>query len=507
MAIEGKKIAKNTGILYFRMLLLMGVSLYTSRILLDTLGVEDFGIYNVVGGVVVMIGFLNGTMSTTSSRFITVALGHGDLNETNKTFSSILLVNILLALLVFILADSLGLWFLNEKMNIPSERENAAFWVYQLSVASIVFSIIMVPFRATIIAHEKMGAFAYISLFDAFAKLGIIYLLIVSPIDKLIFYAILMLLVHIVDVFIYIIYCLRKFDEANFRINGDRIIIKKVFSFITWSSYGSFVTVGFTQGLNIILNLFFGPVVNAARGVAVQVQHAVVHFTDNFQTAINPQLIKLTAQENFVDASQLLIASSKYSFFLLCILGLPIIIETPFIMGLWLKEVPDYSVSFCRIILITSIFGALANALRVVNQAEGNIKKFQLYECSLLLLIMPISYFALKIWQIPILVFIVHLIIELMAQFVRISIVVPKIRMSFLSYVKQVYFRILPVFFFPLLISYILSFILPKGILSVIIVIFFLEVVLLTLIYYIGLTYQERTFVTSMFVKFIKKHF
>ena len=231
-------------------------------------------------------------------------------------------------------------------------------------------------------------------------------------------------------------------------------------------------------------------------------QNAVVNFTNNFQTALNPQLIKLTAQENFTDARKLLVASSKYSFFLLCILGLPIIIEAPFILGLWLKEVPDYSVSFCMIILVTSIFGSLANPLRVVNQAEGNIKKFQLYECTVLLMIMPISYFALKLWQIPILVFIVHLVIELIAQIIRITIVVPKIQMTFREYTKDVYAKILPVFFLPLIISYVVYILMPEGFVSVVTVVLIQELVLLALVYFIGLTESEKIFVVNFIKKF-----
>lgn len=506
MAIDGRKIAKNTGLLYFRMLLMLVVSLYTSRVLLATIGVDDYGIYNVVGGVVVMIGFLSGTMSTTSSRFVTVALGHNDLQEMKKTFSSILLVNLLLAIIVLLLAETIGLWFFEEKMVIPENRKIAALWVYQVSVIATSMAIISVPFNAAIIAHEKMNAFAYISLFDAFARLGIVYLLKVSPMDMLIFYAILIFLVQLVNVLVYIIYCMRKFEEVELRVSFDKDIVKKVFAFITWSSYGSFVTVGFTQGLNIILNLFFGPAVNAARGIAVQVQHAVVNFTTNFQTALNPQLMKLTAQENYGDARKLLIASSKYSFFLLCFLGLPIIVEAPFILSLWLEDVPDYCVSFCRIILVISIFSSLANSLRVVNQAEGNIKKFQLYECTVLLLIMPFSYFALKLWQIPILVFVVHLVIELIAQFIRIAIVAPKIELTFRSYISEVYLKILPVFIVPLLLSFILYKVMQSGIVSVITIVFAQESVLSVLVYYIGLSVSERTYLLQVVKKIKEKY-
>lgn len=506
MAIESKRIIKNTGLLYFRMLILMAVSLYTSRILLSALGVVDYGLYNVVGGVVVMIGFLHGTMSTASARFVTVALGKGDINNMSIVFSNIFFINLFLALIIFILSETVGLWFLLEKMTIPENRVNASIWVYQFSVVSVVMNIITVPFNASIIAHERMGAFAYISLFDAISKLMIVYLIIASPYDRLIFYSFLIFSIHAIDILIYYIYCINKFPEAKVRFNFNKSVIKEIFSFVIWASYGSFVSVGFTQGLNILLNIFFGPAVNTARGIAVQVQNAVVNFTTNFQTAINPQLMKSTAQFNYIDSQRLLVASSKYSFFLLCMLGIPLIIETPYILSLWLKEVPKHCVDFCRIIIIISIWGSLANPLRIVNQAEGNIKKFQLFECSLLLLIIPLSYIALKIWENPILVFVVHLIIEIVAQFIRIFIVIPKINMNFSLYVHQVYLRIIPVFFFPVIISMgIHYYVKNSDFFSFLFTTSICEMSLLVLIYIIGLTYKEKHLIISYVLRFVKE--
>lgn len=502
MPIESKRIAKNTGLLYFRMLLLMTVSLYTSRVLLSVLGVVDYGLYNVVGGIVVMIGFLQGTMGTASSRFVTVALSGGDMKYMRNVFTNVFLINALLALIVVVLAETIGLWFLIEKMTIPADRMNASLWVYQFSILAIAQNIVSVPFYASIIAHERMAAFAYISLFDAFAKLLIVYLIAVSPFDRLVFYAFLIMVVQTVDILIYNVYCLRNFPETRIRFQYDKSLIKEIFGFISWASYGSFVSVGFTQGLNIILNLFFGPAVNAARGVAVQVQNAVVNFTTNFQMAINPQLIKSTAQHNFIDAQELLKASSKYSFFLLCLLGLPLIVETPFILGLWLKDVPNYSVPFCRIILITSIWGSIANPLRIVNQAEGNIKKFQLCECTLLFFIVPLSYFILKFWQIPILVFVVHLVIEIIAQFVRILLVIPKIGMTFYSYMRQIYLPLIPIFTIPLVISFCIRMIIHTSeVGSFFIVTLGVEIMLLSCIFVFGLKRNEIKLIQRQFSK------
>lgn len=487
------------------MLLLMVVSLYTSRVLLSALGVVDFGLYNVVGGVVMMLGFLQGTMSTASSRFITVALSHKDIDRMRKVFSNIFLINLFLSLVVVVLAETIGLWFLLEKMTIPDERVHASLWVYQFSVVSVALNIITVPFNASIIAHERMGAFAYISLFDAFAKLLIVYLITVSPFDRLIFYAFLIFFVHSVDIAIYNIYCIRKFPETRTKFIYDKTIVKDIFSFVVWASYGSFVSVGFTQGLNIILNMFFGPAVNAARGIAVQVQHAVVQFTNNFQTAINPQLMKKTAQQEFEDARNLLIASSKYSFFILCLIGIPIITNTPYILSLWLKNVPEYSVSFCRIMLCICIWSSLANSLRIVNQAEGNIKKFQICECSLLLLIMPISYITLKFWQIPILVFVVHLVIELLSQIVRVWIVLPKIRMSYGIYFIEVMAKVIPVFFLPLILGMLIinTFEDHNIFLTFLATSLIEEIVLFLSIYFIGMKETEKFYLCQIVRKYL----
>lgn len=495
MVVEGKRIAMNTGLLYFRMLLLMVVSLYTSRILLSTLGEVDFGLYNVVGGVVVMLGFLQGTMSTASARFITVALGKRDINNLRKVFSNIFLVNAILALVVVFLSETIGLWFLLEKMSIPPDRLNASIWVYQFSVASVALNIVTVPFNASIIAHEKMGAFAYISLFDAIAKLIIVYLLMASPIDRLIFYASLIFLVHTIDIIIYYVYCNRRFLETKIKLEYDKSVIKNIFSFVTWSSYGSFVSVGFTQGLNILLNIFFGPTVNAARGIAVQVQNAVVSFTTNFQTAINPQLIKSVATEDVDVAKKLFVASSKISFFLLCIIGVPIFFCAEWILSIWLKEVPVHAVSFVRIMLVICIFQSIANPLRVVNQAEGDIKKFQIYECTFLLFIVPISYIALFLGAKPESVFIVQLIIEVTAQYIRTRIVLPKIKMTCTDYFFRVYSRLLIPFVISIAVVLILCNTLSMIPSHQFLGIFISEAIVLFSVLYIGLNTDERNYV------------
>ena len=497
MAIESSRIAKNTIFLYIRMLITMLVALYTSKVLLTALGVVDFGLYNVVGGVVSMIAFLKGTIATTSSRFITVVIGKRDDEELKIVFSNLLLIILILSFVVVLISETVGLWFLLNKMTIPSERVVASWWVYNISVISIFFDLTTIPFLATIIAYERMKAFAYISFFDAIAKLIIAYLVTYSTYDRLIFYAILMLLMNMVHAMMYVGYCMCNFKMLRLRPKYEKSTTGRMLSFITWASYGSFVSVGFTQGLNILLNVFFGPAVNAARGVAMQVQNAVQNFTVNFQTALNPQLMKSVAEDSMKDARTLLVASSKYSFFLLCVLGFPLIVETPFILKLWLQNVPDYSAPFCRILLTTCIFGSLANPLRIINQAEGHIKRFQLIECTILLLIVPLSYCLLKVWQNPILVFLVQLTIEFFAQVARVWIVLPKVKMQVMTYLSDIYQKIIPVFVLPLAFAYMLRQCLHESMISSLVIIAIVEFSLLAVIYRLGLTQRERCYVLS----------
>lgn len=486
------RIAKNTLFLYIRMIILMAVSLFTSRIMLAALGVEDFGIYNVVGGIVTCIAFLNGTIRTASIRYITVSLGKDTPKRINEIFSSILLVNVLLGLFLILISETIGLWFLYSKINIPENRITAASWVFHFSVATLLVSIISVPYNASIIAHERMKAFAYITIIDVFAKLGIAYLIsIVKSLDSLILYAFLLFVVQLINQIIYFQYCIRHFEETKFKLFVDKSLLKEIWVFFSWAAYGSFVSVGFTQGLNILLNLFFGPVVNAARGIAVQVQNATNSFTTNFQTAVNPQLVKTFAIADFEDTRKLLSLSSRFSFYLLCVMGLPIIDNADYILNLWLEEVPNHTSAFLKLMLLICMFQSIANPIRMINQADGNIKKFQLYECTYLLLIVPASYIALQQGYSAEYVFVIQLFFEISAQFIRLHIVLPKISMSLGYYIKKVYLRIIPILIIPLCFTMVApsySHTFPVFCIRVIV----LELILFILIITLGLLKNER---------------
>ena len=314
---NNKRIAKNTLLLYFRMLLMMAVSLFTSRVVLNTLGVEDFGIYSVVGGVVGMFVFINNSMSSATQRYITFALGKGDKNRLQTVFSTTLQIHSLIAVIIVLLGETVGLWFLYNKMQIPADRMDAALWVMQCSIVSMVVMIVSVPYNADVIAHEKMSAFAYISILEVVLKLAIVYLLLVFSYDKLILYAILILMIQILIRFCYSIYCNKHFEETKYKHVWDKKLFKEMTGFAGWSLFGNMAGVLFGQGLNMLLNVFFGPVVNAARAVAVQVQGAIQQFVANFQTALNPQITKTYAAGELNEMHRLMFRSARFSFYLL----------------------------------------------------------------------------------------------------------------------------------------------------------------------------------------------
>ena len=376
--LNSKRIAKNTLFLYARMLLTMAVSLYTSRVILQVLGIEDFGVYNVVGGIVSMFAFINGGMVSATQRYITYEIGTGDLTKLKRVFSTSLQIHAIISLLIILLGETVGLWFLIDKMVIPPSRATAAMWVYQCSVFACVVNIMSIPYNADIVAHEKMSAFAYISIIEVVLKLLIVYLLILLPYDKLIVYAILILLVQVFIRLIYTRYCRRRFEESAYNHSFNSTLFKEMASFAGWSFWGNLSSVLYTQGLNIMLNLFFGPVVNAARGIAVQVQSAVQQFVTNCQMALNPQITKSYAAGEIKQMHILMFRSARFSFALLFFVTLPLLLETNFILTKWLKYVPDNAVIFTRLMICISLIFTTANPCAIANQATGNVKKFQL---------------------------------------------------------------------------------------------------------------------------------
>ena len=398
---NNKRIAKNSVLLYLRMFFLMAISLFTSRVILQTLGVEDFGIYNVVGGFVALFAVVSQSLSSASSRFLTFAMGEGVKDKLSKVFSSTLLIHIFLAIIIALLAEAVGVWFVNNKMVIPDGRLEAANWTFQLSILSFCITIITVPYHAAVIAHEKMGAFAYISIFEGVSKLLICYLLLISPIDKLVFYAILMFCVSFISKGLFVVYCLNHFSESHSRFTYDKGLLKELFGFAGWNFIGSSAAVLRDQGGNILVNLFFGPVVNAARAIANQVLHVVQGFVESFMTAIRPQITKSYASGDHDYMLTLIFYGSRLSYYMLLLLCLPILINSDFLLHLWLKTVPEHSVLFVQLILVFILMESVSYTLITAQQATGVIRNYQIVVGGLQLLNVPVSYVFLKLGGVP----------------------------------------------------------------------------------------------------------
>ena len=374
----------------------MGVGLLTSRVVLRVLGVDDFGVYNVVGGVVAMFSFINASMSGATSRFLTYGLGANDSEHLKKIFSVSLEIHVVISLFVLILAETIGLWFLNKKLDIPQESMYAANWVYQCSILTAIISITQVPYNAAIIAHENMDVFAGVEIVNSILKLLIVFILYITVRDKLMIYGFLTLGVALIIALIYRIYCLRHYWECKFSLTNDRTLIKPMFSFFGWDLYGNLSTIMRTQGVNMLINIFFGVIANTAYGIAMQVQNAVGAFSSNIVTAVRPQIIKNYASGEYDAMKHLIYTSSRYIFMLLLAISMPIIIEMNFILEVWLGEVPVYSVWFCRLTILFLFFSTLSVIMVTGVHATGRIKIPSFVNGSIYLSVVPISYIAFK---------------------------------------------------------------------------------------------------------------
>lgn len=502
---NNKRIAKNTLLLYVRMLFMMAVSLYTSRVVLNTLGVSDYGIYNVVGGVVAMFGFINNSMSSATQRYITFALGRGDKDNLKKVFSTALQIHVLISALIVILGETIGLWFMYEKMQIPENRMDAAFWVLQCSILSAVVMIISVPYNADIIAHEKMSAFAYISVLEAVLKLAVVFLLLISSYDRLIFYAFLILAVQVLIRFCYSHYCNKHFEETKYHKVWDKSLFKEMTGFAGWSIFGNLSSVLFGQGLNMLLNVFFGPVVNAARAIAVQVQTAIQQFVGNFQMALNPQITKTYAKGEMEEMHKLMFRSARFSFYLLFFLSLPVLFETEQILTVWLNVVPENTVIFLRIMICISLIFTLSNPLMVANQATGKVRKYQIICGSIQLLILPISYVSLKLDFPAYSVFIVHFIIELITQCIRMILLKPLIGLTMKNYLSNVYSRVILVVVLSVIIPLTIYLNMDNTALRFFLVCIMSLLSVSFVTYRVGLSQKEHEFVKSKLILILKK--
>lgn len=438
--VDKKRIVKNTILLYLRMLLTLVISLYTSRIVLQTLGVIDFGVYNVVGGVVILFTFFSAPLAHSTRRFLMYELGTGNQTRLQKIMSSSIVIHIVFALVVVLLTEAIGRWFVINVLQIPPLRLDAALYVLHFSAISIFLSIITLPFTSDVIAHEQMDVFAIVSIGEALLKLLIVSVLVVADVDKLVLYTFLLILLQMFSFLSYFIYCRCKFHEARCGFKADRGVVRELLSFFGWTMTGGLSGICNGQGLNMLLNVFYGPAVNAARGIAVQVQTVTFNFCQNIQDAINPQITKTYASGDYDNMHKLIAAGSKLTFIFLLMIILPILFNTEYILTLWLGDYPNYTVDFIRLILIVYLIDILSSPLITANHATGNIKKFQIVVESVNIMTLPISYILLRLNPefSPIVVYIVLLIIAIVAQVIRIIIVLPNIKMRFGYYFKSI---------------------------------------------------------------------
>lgn len=503
--IDNKRIAKNTIVLYIRTLFVMLVSLYTSRVILEVLGVEDYGIYQVVGGVVAMFSVISSSLSNAISRFLTFEIGHGDKEQLKKIFSTSITIQFVIAIIIFLLSEIIGIWFIEAKMQIPPERLNASRWVLHCSLFTFCINLLSVPYNACIIAHERMNAFAYIGIFEVIMKLVICYLIIVSPFDRLISYALLMMLLAVVVRIIYGIYCNRQFVESRVKIGFDKDIFKKMLGFSGWSFFNNSVFILNNQGVNMLMNVFFGVVVNAARGIAVQVENAVLQFVNNFTTAINPQITKSYASGDLDGMYKLICRGAKFSYFSMLFLALPIIIEAEQILSIWLVDVPEYTVIFVQLSLVMGMCDSIGNSGYTACIATGKLKKYSLVITSIGFLEFPLAWIFFAAGTSPAYAYYTYIAIKIVVLIVRMYLMESMIGLKTKMYVKGAFIPIILTTLIAIIPPILLNIFLKQSILRLIlmIIVSFASVGICTL--YIGMTTNERNMILKGFKKLTAK--
>lgn len=471
---------------------MMAVSLYTSRIVLNTLGASDFGLYNVVGGIVTLFAFINATMATSTQRFLNFEKGTNNVLKLQKIFGTSLYIHTIIATAVFIFAETFGLWFLNAKLNIPGDRMVAANWVFQFSVLTFVASITTVPYYAAIIANEKMSAFAYISILEVVLKLVIVYCLQLFLFDKLILYAILMFAVTFIIRMIYKGYSKKQFAECQSKMTRDKELFKMMMSFSSWTVLSSLSIVLKNQGISIILNLFFGTVVNAAQGIAVQINNTVSGFAANFTQAVNPQIVKRYAAGETDSMTKLMLYSSKFAFFLILLISLPIIIETDAILKLWLKNVPEFTIIFVRLVLILSLVESFSSPLATAQGATGKVKTYHLTLSSLGLLNLPVSFALLHFGFQPYYTLLVSIVISSIIGIARVLFLRKSIGLSLRLFGRDVFLRAALVLLISLPIPLYLHSYMSRSLSHSFLICFVTGVMVILSVYFFGVRKDER---------------
>lgn len=500
---NSKRLAKNTILLYARTFITLIVMLYTSRVALQQLGVDDYGIYNVVGGVVTMFSILTGSLAAAISRYTTFELGRGDYERLKRVFCTSVNILIILIVLIVILIETIGVWFLNNKMIIPPERLIAANLVFQFSIIAFAINLWSVPYSASIIAHEHMSAYAYIGIFDAILRLTVALLIAYNPFDKLVYYALLLMISQIIIRFIYSIYCKNHFEECRFKFIFDKGLTKEMFGFAGWNFVGCSADAFRDQGGSIIINLFYPPAVNAARAIAMQISSAIQAFVNNFTTAIRPQITKSYAIGDYDYTLSLIFRGSKYIFFLFLLMALPLWVTTPYLLQLWLGvgHVPEHTICFVRLVLFFIMNETMSGPLITAVLATGDIKKYQMIVGGFQLLNLPLSYLSLYIGFPVECVFVVAVFISCITVFLRVYMLRRVIKISLYKYYTTVYFKSVLVGILSAIIPVICMLKLEHSLTS------FLFLCILSLlfsiisIYFVGCNHEERQFFKSQALK------
>lgn len=506
---NNKRIAKNTSLLFLRTLFVMFISLYTSRVILQALGVDNYGIYNVVGGVVSMFSVISSSLSTAISRFITFEIGRGDKERLKKIFATSILIQIVLAIIIFVICEIIGIWFMETHMQIPPGKIYAAHWVLHCSLLSFCISLLCVPYDACIIAHERMGAFAFISIYDTIMKLAICFLLFISPIDKLIFYAILMLLLSLSTRVIYTIYTRRHFEETHSKISFDKDIFKEMLGFSGWSFFNNTAYILNNQGINMLMNVYFGVVVNAARGIAVQVENSVLRFVNSFTTAINPQITKYYASGDMQNMHKLVCRGAKFSFFAMLLFSLPIIIEAKQILDLWLVNVPQYAVILVQLSLVMGMCDSIGNSGYTACIATGKLRNYSIIITSIGILEFPLAWIFFAYGAAPQYAYYTYIAVKIFVLIARMFLLKSMVGLKISMYIKNV--------FVPIIITSIIAIIPPviiyncmdENIIRLILIILASTLSTSISALYCGLTKNERNLILSktknIVYKFIKR--
>lgn len=481
------------------------VNLYTTKLLWNVLGIDNYGIFNVVGGIVLMFSFINSAMVASSQRFIAFELGRGNSERLNTTFSVSLVVHFLLAIVILLLAETVGLWFLNTKMNIPIGREIAANWVYQCSIVAFLLTVISVPYNACIVAHEHMKAYGYFGIIEVILKLLIVLCLLLLPSDRLIAYAVLLVLVSLIMRVSYGIYCSRHFKECHFAKFSDRTLMKDMFSFASWSFLGN---LGFTlrdQGINIILNLFFNVAVNAAKGVAGSVGGVLSGFSSNFMMAINPQITKRYAQGEIDSMMSLVYQGCKYSLLLTSVVVLPIIVSADLVLNLWLVDVAPFTVGFLQLTLILSLVDCVVSPITTSLQATGVIKKFQIWVSIIMAMSLPAAWLALRFDANPYVVMYVCIGSAIIALAARLILLHELVKFSYRRFIATVYARVIPFLLIAFALDWYIYKFFSQNIYGLIIYGLVSVAIFAILGYLMALTSQERFFINSRLQAILKR--